>query len=66
MAIKRFNRPGFMKRVFVLTDGCTDSKSKCLELASSADENCKIYTLGLGSGVDTDLVQNLAKNGKGS
>jgi len=37
-----------------------------LDIAKNSVSKCKIYTIGIGSGVSMSLVEGLAKNGNGS
>ena len=53
-------------RIFLLTDGEDDNKSAVIETAKILKPQIRIYTFGIGSGCDVSMVQEIAKNGRGS
>eukprot|EP00834_Sanchytrium_tribonematis_P001033 NODE_22_length_42145_cov_1.310612.p7 type:complete len:534 gc:universal NODE_22_length_42145_cov_1.310612:28302-26701(-) len=63
---------GYKRQIFVLTDGSVSNESECLNAtrnASNASEyldKVRVYTLGIGSGVSTGLVNGLAIAGNGT
>merc|ERR1719215_474272 len=48
----------FSRQVFVLTDGQTRDEQRILDMVS--ESNFRIFSLGVGSGVSTSLVEGLA------
>ncbi len=54
------------RRVFVLTDGQVRNNQEVIACASQDAENCRVFTFGLGSGCDRNLVEGVAKAGRGT
>ena len=53
------NDPSKLNRIFVLTDGCTSNRQRCLDLVKNhcdTDICTKVYSFGMGSGADQHLV----------
>ena len=57
--------PEKQKRIFMLTDGMVDNKQQVIE-KSTGTNDMKFYTFGFGDGCDKDLVEKVAKQGRGS
>lgn len=59
---------GFKKRIFMLTDGQVSNKPAILQLivdkCSKADDT-KVFSFGMGTNCDRDLITQSAKDGKG-
>ena len=61
----------YKRQVFILTDGSVSNSQACLEAARKATlsntfmEKSRVFTLGIGSGVSTQLVNGLAESGEG-
>ena len=53
-------------RIFLLTDGQVSNRDSVIQKALTNKDNIRVYTFGIGSGCDTDLVQRVAANGRGS
>jgi hypothetical protein len=53
-------------RVFLLTDGRENNPEEPIQKASKKKENTKIHTFGIGNDCDIDMVQRMAKNGRGT
>ena len=54
------------KRIFLLTDGCVSDKNKVIDQARQYNDKVKVFTFGLGSGCDKQLVENTASAGRGT
>jgi len=54
------------RRIFILTDGSVSNSSECIKLAKKHNNNCRIFTLGIGSSADRSLVKGLARAGLGT
>lgn len=66
MALKAERKAGYPLFLFLLTDGEINNTSQVLELIMTETRPCKISTIGIGSGVSTYLINEVAKFGKGS
>ena len=54
------------KRVFLLTDGDVSDRSQVIEQARQYNDKIRVFTFGLGSGCDKQLVQQTAEAGRGT
>lgn len=54
------------KRIFLLTDGSVSSKHAVIEQARLHNMSTRVFSFGLGSGCDKDLVHNVAAAGRGT
>ena len=57
---------GLKKRIFLLTDGDVSNPQEVIELARSESETSRVFSFGLGSGCDQNLVKNSAIAGRGT
>jgi hypothetical protein len=56
----------FPRIVFILTDGGVDNREGTVDLVKRNAEYCNVHVLGISSGVDRTLVENVAKAGNGN
>ena len=54
------------KRIFILTDGQVGDPNSVVEAARERNALIRVFTFGLGSGCDVDLVRRTAKAGRGT
>ena len=54
------------KRVFILTDGQVSDRDAVVNAARLHSEQVRVFTFGLGSGCDEQLVRRTAQAGRGS
>ena len=59
-------KEGTKKRVFILTDGQVSDREAVINAARQHNEQIRVFTFGLGSGCDVDLVRRTAQAGRGS
>ena len=57
---------GLKKRIFALTDGSVGNSDQIADLARAHSDTIRVFTFGLGSGCDKNLVRNVAKAGRGT
>jgi len=55
----------YPKVVFLLTDGEISDKERVIHLIKQNSKNCVVNALGIGNGVDADLIKRSAKAGNG-
>ena len=53
------------RNIYILTDGCVENKNEVLELIEKNNINYRVFSFGIGSSVDTDLIRKSAEKGKG-
>ena len=64
---KKFaSKEGLKQRVFILTDGSVWSPEAVVDFAGKHSEITRIFTFGLGSGCDRNLVEKTASKGRGT
>merc|ERR1719193_543618 len=56
----------FPRRVFVLTDGSVSNQREILKLTKKHSTDEKVFSLGIGSSADRNLVKGLARAGDGT
>jgi len=56
----------FPRRVFVLTDGSVSNQREILKLTKKHSTDKKVFSLGIGSSADRNLVKGLARAGDGT
>ncbi|KAM9990161.1 hypothetical protein ACTFIY_006202 [Dictyostelium cf. discoideum] len=57
--------PEYPRQIFILTDGAVSDRSKLIEFVSKESKTTRIFTYGIGSSVDVELVVGLSKACKG-
>ncbi|EFA86791.1 hypothetical protein PPL_00596 [Heterostelium album PN500] len=57
--------PQYPRQLFILTDGEISDRDRTIDLAGKDSLTTRIFTLGIGSGVDRNLVVGLSKSCKG-
>ncbi|PRP79868.1 hypothetical protein PROFUN_12480 [Planoprotostelium fungivorum] len=63
--LKREPLEGMSRQIFLLTDGEVDRSEECIRLAERDSHLTRIFTFGIGSGVDRNLVTQIAKKSNG-
>jgi len=63
---KQPTKPGYPRQVFILTDGEVNDKDRCIDLVRKNVNNTRLFAFGIGSSVDKDLVNGMARAGEGS
>ncbi|XP_071169761.1 von Willebrand factor A domain-containing protein 5A-like [Mytilus edulis] len=56
---------GYPRQIFLLTDGEVDNTSEVISLVGSHKKNTRVFTFGIGDGVSTSLIKNVAKASSG-
>lgn len=54
-----------LRRVFVLTDGCVFDRNKVIKLVSNNSNTTMFNAIGIGYGVDKELVKGIGQQGNG-
>ena len=54
------------KNIFLLTDGAVDDKEQTLKIIEENSNVFRIYSIGIGSDFDDDLIKNAGALGKGN
>ncbi len=60
------SRSGFVRQIFVLTDGAVSNDDAVIALARRNAANARLFALGLGDGASRRLVKGLARAGGGT
>ncbi|KAF2076820.1 hypothetical protein CYY_001848 [Polysphondylium violaceum] len=55
----------YPRQLFILTDGCVSSRDELIKYVGTESNSTRIFTLGIGSGVDKELVIGLSNSCKG-
>ena len=58
--------PGYARQVFVLTDGQISNTEQVISLEQKNNQQSRVFALGLGDSVSHNLVEGLARAGKGT
>jgi hypothetical protein len=58
--------PQYPKSIFLLTDGQVSSPDKVVKLVAENSAKARVHTIGIGEGVSTYLIKDVAKAGKGT
>ncbi|EGG21832.1 hypothetical protein DFA_01718 [Cavenderia fasciculata] len=58
--------PDYPRQVFILTDGAVSQRQQLVKFVASEANTTRIFTFGIGGGVDKELVIGLSKACKGS
>jgi hypothetical protein len=66
MAIDKLSQYQKQTRIFLLTDGCVSNREAVIAKSQTGKDNIRVYTFGIGSGCDVYMVEQAAKNGRGS
>ncbi|EAY13404.1 von Willebrand factor type A domain containing protein [Trichomonas vaginalis G3] len=59
-------KQGFIKQVFLLTDGQDSNTNELCALAQENRTNNRIFSIGIGSGADKDLIINVSQKSGGN
>ena len=52
------------KRIIILTDGIVDNPKEVVDLCKN--ESVSVHTVGIGDGIDSEMLKRAAKAGRGS
>ncbi|KAK5582215.1 hypothetical protein RB653_003798 [Dictyostelium firmibasis] len=63
--LSKENDPEYPRQLFILTDGAVSDRSNLIDFVSKESKTTRIFTYGIGSGVDVELVVGLSKACKG-
>eukprot|EP01117_Protostelium_nocturnum_P000343 TRINITY_DN10400_c0_g1_i1.p1 TRINITY_DN10400_c0_g1~~TRINITY_DN10400_c0_g1_i1.p1 ORF type:complete len:316 (+),score=129.00 TRINITY_DN10400_c0_g1_i1:827-1774(+) len=56
---------GYSRQLFILTDGKVRNREECIQSATLHSHDTRIFTFGIGRGVDVELVYGIAEAGNG-
>ena len=59
------NIPNYKRTIFLITDGAVNNAEAVFVEIAKNSENNRVYTLGIGNGCSTELIQTAAIAGKG-
>ena len=65
-ASKVYDNIKLPKNIFLLTDGAVDDKEQTLKIIEENSNVFRIYSIGIGSDFDDDLIKNAGVLGKGN
>jgi len=57
---------GYPRQIFLLTDGQVGNVQQLIDATHAHTSTARLFTFGIGSGVDRHLVKSLAKAGRGT
>ncbi len=57
---------GYLKQIFVLTDGQVSNTEKVIGIVKANAHNARVFALGIGNGASHHLVEGIAKAGNGT
>jgi len=55
------NKPGYLRQIFVLTDGEVSNSASVVELVKRNSSQGRVFALGLGAGASRHLVKGIAR-----
>ena len=58
-------KQGYPRQIFLLTDGEVGNTDDVVSLVRKNNGNTRVFTFGIGDGVSTSLIKNVAKASKG-
>src|SRR5262249_55809795 len=64
--LERKPQPGFLRQLFVLTDGQVSNTEDVIALARKHSVHTRVFTFGVGAGASHHLVRGLARAGEGA
>ena len=59
-------KPGFVRQVFILTDGQVENESEILALATKNRNTHRVFSLGIGKSISRGFIEEIAKCSNGS
>ena len=62
---KNYPIKNYPRNVFLLTDGAISNTNQVVELIAKNNENCRVYTIGIGNGCSRELITEGGIAGKG-
>ena len=63
---KKHEKIKMPRNIFLLTDGAIEDKNEALSIIEKNNDKYSIYSIGIGSGFDKDLIKNAGIIGKGN
>lgn len=66
LAVDSLSRHQKETRIFLLTDGQVSDRENVIAKGNTGSDHIRIHTFGIGSGCDVGMVEQVAKNGRGS
>ncbi len=58
---KQTTKPGYLRQIFVLTDGAVSNSASVIELVKKNSSQCRVFALGLGASASRHLVKGIAR-----
>jgi hypothetical protein len=65
-ALQQDSDPQYPKTIFLLTDGDVSSPDQVVKVVAENSARARVHTIGIGEGVSTYLIKEVAKAGKGT
>ena len=63
---RKKEKKGYVRQVFIITDGYVESEVSILNLASKNRGSTRCFTVGIGSGVSRNFIEEFSKTTNGS